>query len=72
MFGNKEIIKQETIDKSLVKSWIECLLHICRGDIFRVKEKLVYNIQDRFIWNSDTENFINQELSKVYGDEYYG
>lgn len=71
MFGRKEIIKQETIDKSLIKNWIACLVHTCKGDIFRVKEKLVYNIKDRFIWTNDTESFINQEINKVWEEEYY-
>lgn len=72
MFGRTEIIKQKTIDKGLIKNWIECLLHICKGDIFKVKEKLTYSIQDRFEWTKDTENFVNQELNKVYEEEYYG
>jgi hypothetical protein len=65
MFNNSKEIIKTIADKSLINSWILFLSDIWKDNIEVIKQKLIYNIQDKFIWNNEVENYINEQLEKL-------
>lgn len=66
MLFNKEKINEKTyIDKTLVNSWISFLSDIWGNRMDIIEQKLIYNIQDRFIWNSEAKNYVNEMMLKL-------
>lgn len=57
--------QKQQIDKSVINSWACFLADIWQDDTKTIKNKLVCNVQDRFIWNSETEEYINEVVDKL-------
>jgi hypothetical protein len=60
----EEIIKIN-IDKSIINSWTCFLADVWHDDIITIRQKLIANVQDRFIWNKDTEDYINEIVDRL-------
>ena len=65
MFNNSKEIIKTTADKSLINSWILFLSDIWKDNIEVIKHKLIYNVQDKYIWDNNIEDYINEQLEKL-------
>lgn len=64
LFENK--LKEKGLaDKGTINNWICFLSDVWKDDIDTIRKKLVTNIQDRFIWNEGTKNYVNEMILKL-------
>lgn len=60
----KEVIKYR-ISISKLNSWICFLMDSCKENVDLIYQKLVYIIQDAFIWDKETDEYIISQLLKI-------
>jgi hypothetical protein len=56
---------KQQISKTTISAWLTFLNDIWGNRIDIIKQKLIYNIQERYIWNKETENCVDEMIVKL-------
>jgi hypothetical protein len=56
---------KQQIDKTTISAWLTFLNDIWGNRIDIIRQKLIYNIQERYIWNKETENCVDKMIMKL-------
>jgi hypothetical protein len=56
---------KQQIDKTTISAWLTFLNDVWGNRIDIIKRKLIYNIQDRYIWDNKIENCVDEMILKL-------
>ena len=60
----KEMPKQK-MDKSKINAWICCSMDIEKGNLNKIQNRVMTKAKTIFIWNSEIEEYIINQVSKI-------
>ena len=53
------------MDKSKINAWICCSMDIEKGNINKIQNRVMTKAKTIFIWNSEIEEYIINQVSKI-------